>query len=108
MLAANKEAEDAIIAFLRERQRVAKLELAVSEVSRALEIGLHLYEQGVIDFQRVLDSQRARVLQQGALTASQGKVATDLVATYKALGGGWQIRLNPPPAETIQLVPPVE
>ncbi len=108
VLAANKEAEDAIIAFLRERQRVAKLELAVGEISRALEIGLHLYEQGVIDFQRVLDSQRARVLQQGALTASQGKVATDLVAAYKALGGGWQIRLNPPPAETIQLVPPVE
>jgi NodT family efflux transporter outer membrane factor (OMF) lipoprotein len=92
VLAANKEAEDAIVAFLREQQRVKSLEQAAREVTRALEIGLRLYEQGVVDYQRVLDSQRAAVLQQDALAQSRGQVATNLVAVYKALGGGWMMR----------------
>jgi len=102
VLAANKEAEDAIVAFLREQQRAKSLQQAVQEVTRALEIGLHLYEQGVIDYQRVLDSVRALVLQQDALAESQGKVATNLVAVYKAIGGGWRMRYAPnmPEAET--------
>jgi len=95
VLAANKETEDAIVAFLREQQRLQSLEQAVREVRRALEIGLHLYEQGVIDYQRVLDSVRALVLQQDALAESQGKVATNLVAVYKAMGGGWRMRYAP-------------
>jgi len=72
VLAANKEAEDAIVAFLREQQRVQSLEHAVQEVSGALEIALKLYEQGVIDYQRVLDSVQTLVLQQDALAESQG------------------------------------
>jgi NodT family efflux transporter outer membrane factor (OMF) lipoprotein len=92
VLAANKEAEDAIVAFLREQQRVQSLEQAAREVIRALEIGMRLYEQGVVDYQRVLDSQRAAVLQQDALAQSRGQVATNLVAVYKALGGGWGMR----------------
>ncbi len=100
VLAANKEAEDAIVGFLREQQRVQSLQRAVQEVTRALEIGLHLYEQGIIDFQRVLDSQRALVLQADALAQSQGNVATNLVAVYKALGGGWQMRVTPNMVET--------
>jgi hypothetical protein len=91
-LVANKEAEDAIVAYLREQQRVRLLEQATREVIRALEIGLRLYEQGVVDYQRVLDSQRAAVQQQDALAQSRGQVAINLVAVYKALGGGWAMR----------------
>ncbi|MCL4206762.1 MAG: efflux transporter outer membrane subunit [Pirellulaceae bacterium] len=92
VLVANKEAEDAIVAYLREQQRVRLLEQATREVIRALEIGLRLYEQGVVDYQRVLDSQRAAVQQQDALAQSRGQVAINLVAVYKALGGGWAMR----------------
>jgi len=119
VLAANKEAEDAIVAFLREQQRVSSLQRAVDEVTRALQIGLRLYEQGVIDYQRVLDSQRAAVLEQDALAQSRGQVATNLVAVYKAIGGGWTMRcpeyvpapeaLAPaaePPAPPNSLLPP--
>jgi len=51
-----------------------------------------LYEQGVIDYQRVLDSLRQAVLQQDALAQARGQVATNLVAVYKAIGGGWTMR----------------
>lgn len=94
VLAANKETEDAITAYLHEQERVQFLRQAVADVTRSLEIGLNLYEQGVIDYQRVLDSQRALVLQDDALAQSQGKVAINLVAVYKALGGGWRARLG--------------
>ena len=92
VLAANKEAEDAIVAFLREQQRVRSLQRATDEIIRAFQIGLRLYEQGVIDYQRVLDSLRQAVLQQDALAQSRGQVATNLVAVYKAIGGGWTMR----------------
>ncbi len=92
VLAANKEAEDAIVAFLREQQRVSSLQRAVDDVIRALQIAMLLYEQGVVDYQRVLDSQRVAVLQEDALAQSRGQVATNLVAVYKAIGGGWTMR----------------
>lgn len=94
VLVANKEAEDAIVAYLSEQQRLRSLQQATHEVLRALEIGLRLYEQGVVDYQRVLDSQRAAVQQQDALAQSRGQVATNLVAVYKALGGGWSMRFT--------------
>jgi len=43
----------------------------------------------------VLDSQRALVLRQDALAESQGKIAMNLVAAYKAVGGGWRMRCTP-------------
>lgn len=95
VLMANKEVEDAIVGFLREQERVESLDRAVHEIEEALRIGLKLYDQGVIDYQRVLDSQRALVLQQDALAESRGKIAMNLVAVYKAIGGGWRMRYAP-------------
>ena len=95
VLMANKEVEDAIVGFLREQQRVESLDRAVHEIEQALRISLKLYDQGVIDYQRVLDSQRTLVLQQDTLAESRGKVAMNLVAAYKALGGGWRMRYAP-------------
>ena len=46
------------------------------------------------DFQRVLDTQRSKVQAQDQLTATQGSVLINLIATYKALGGGWEFRFG--------------
>lgn len=125
VLAANKETEDAIVSFLREQQRVKALTRAVDEVNKALKISTRLYEEGLVDFQRVLDSQRDAVTQQDSLAQSRGKVATNLVAVYKAIGGGWMMRLTsaapegealepssepltPTPAESVPPAEPVE
>lgn len=92
VLQANKEVEDGIVAFLKEKVRVELLSEGVDETEKATELAMLQYEQGFADYQRVLDTQRALVLQQDNLAASRGKVALDLVAVYKALGGGWQMR----------------
>lgn len=98
VLRAAEEAEGTIAAFLREKQRAQALEASVHATEQAVELATALYQQGVIDYQRLIDSQRALVLQQDALAESRGNVALYLVALYKALGGGWQVRLLPPGA----------
>jgi outer membrane protein TolC len=95
VLRANEEAENAITAYLREQARVKSLEQSTAATARAVELANIQYEQGLIDFQRVLDSQRALVNQQDTLAESRGNVALNLIALYKALGGGWAMRLEP-------------
>jgi hypothetical protein len=52
------------------------------------------YREGLVDYQRVLDTQRFLTEQQDVRTATAGDVATSLIAIYKALGGGWQHRIG--------------
>ncbi|MBN1591403.1 MAG: efflux transporter outer membrane subunit [Pirellulales bacterium] len=95
VLRANEEVENAITAFLREQVRVKLLERSTKATAEAVELANLQYEEGLIDFQRVVDSERALVLQQDTLAESQGNVVLNLVAVYKALGGGWRMRYDP-------------
>ncbi len=109
VLRANEEVENAMVAFLREQVRVTFLDESVRTTERAYQISLELYEGGRIDYQRVLDSQRAQVVRQDRLAESRANVALHLVAVYKALGGGWQTRLasDPPAAGPVgEPIPP--
>lgn len=90
VLRAAEEAEGAITAYLNEQVRVKKLGEATESVAKAVQLALLQYEQGLIDFQRVIDSQSGLVRQQDALAEARGKAATNLVQIFKALGGGWQ------------------
>jgi NodT family efflux transporter outer membrane factor (OMF) lipoprotein len=103
VLRANEEVENGIVNFLQEQDRVKCLDKTARADARSVEIAMQQYEKGVIAYQPLLDSQRALVQQQDALAESRGSVGTNLVAIYKALGGGWQARLasNRPPAEAV-------
>ena len=48
------------------------------------------YQEGLTDFERVLDSQRVLFTQQDFLVTSRGSLVQNLIAVYKALGGGWE------------------
>jgi len=95
VLRAAEEAEDMITAFLMEQRRLRALQQATEATAQASQLAVAQYQQGLIDFQRVIDSQRALVQQQDALAESRGKVALNLIGVYKALGGGWEMRRNP-------------
>jgi NodT family efflux transporter outer membrane factor (OMF) lipoprotein len=94
VLRANEEVENGIVAFLQEQERVKVLDKSTRAAARSVEIAMRQYEKGMIYYQPLLDSERALVQQQDALAESRGSVGTDLVAIYKALGGGWQARLS--------------
>ena len=97
VLRANEETENAITAYLREQERVRSLQVSANATADAVALANEQYQQGLVDFQRLLDSQRALVREQDALAESHGSVALNLVAIYKALGGGWRTRLQPNP-----------
>jgi outer membrane protein TolC len=91
-LAAAKEVQDGLQGFLRTQEQVAHLQKAVSATSRATDLALVQYREGATDYTRVLNTQTSLLQQQDALTSARGQVVSNLVATYKALGGGWQLR----------------
>lgn len=92
VLRAFQEVEDALVGFLRSREEERFLLESVEASKRSVDISLLLYREGLIDFQRVLDSQRFLTTQADRLTVVSGSVGTNLVSMYKAMGGGWQLR----------------
>jgi NodT family efflux transporter outer membrane factor (OMF) lipoprotein len=92
VLNAQREVEDALVAYARSGEEEQFLRNSVTAAERSVEISLLQYREGIVDYQRVLDSQRALANQSDRLTEVSGQVGANLVATYKALGGGWQVR----------------
>ena len=90
VLQAARELDDAAIGFVQLRVQVAILDEAVQAARRSLDIADVQYREGLVDFERVLDSQRALFSQQERLVITRGGVAQNLITLYKAMGGGWQ------------------
>ena len=90
VLRAARELDDAATSFAYTRAQIEILRDAVQAARRSLDIATVQYREGLVDFQRVLDSQRALFSQQERLVTSQGSVAQHLITVYKAMGGGWQ------------------
>ena len=90
VLRAARELDDAAVSFATSRAQVDILEQAVQAARRSLDIANIQYQEGLVDFERVLDSQRTLFSQQERLVNTRGGVTQSLVALYKAMGGGWQ------------------
>ena len=73
------------------------LRRAVDANRRAVDLATQLYTKGLTDFLNVLESQRNLFASQDQLAQSERIVSSDVVALYKALGGGWESQ-EPPPA----------
>jgi NodT family efflux transporter outer membrane factor (OMF) lipoprotein len=90
LLRALRNVEDALIAHSREQLRRAMLAQAVASQRRAVELADQRYTQGLVDFLSVLEAQRALYAAHDALVQSEQAIATDTIALYKAVGGGWR------------------
>ncbi len=104
VLVAAREVEDGLIAFLKNQERAKTLAESVDASEKAVNIAIAQYRNGTIDFNRLALLQQNLVQQQDLLAQARGDVALGLIQVYRALGGGWQIRLaeNPTcgPAES--------
>ena len=89
VLTALQEVESALIAAAKEQERRRALADAVAANRRAVSLAKTLYTQGQTDFLNVLDAQRSLFLTEETYVLSTSAVSTDLVALYKAVGGGW-------------------
>jgi len=89
VLGAVKEVRDALVAYEKEYARHAALTAAVDAARKAESLSEDLYKNGLTDFNNVLDAQRSLLALQEQETFSRGRIATELIRVYKALGGGW-------------------
>lgn len=90
VLQAAQELDDAAISVIKTREQGDTLAKALQAAERSLKLASSRYKEGYSDFQRVLDSQRARAAQSSSLVANQGTHINAVISFYKALGGGWQ------------------
>jgi outer membrane protein TolC len=92
VLRAAQEAEDSMTGFLRSREEEGFRAQSETAAQRSVDLALTQYREGATDYTTVLNTQQTLVEQQDRLTGVRGNVAQSLIAMYKALGGGWQIR----------------
>jgi hypothetical protein len=52
------------------------------------------YQAGTVDFTRITQLEQNLVLQQNTLAIARGEIAQGLIQIYRALGGGWEMRLS--------------
>lgn len=109
VLEANRDAEDAMIDFLRTQQQAQALRQSVTAAEESRDIVDLLYRGGRADFGRVFVAEAFLVTQQDLYAEAEGKIAENLVRLYVVLGGGWQLRLSgPPPAAAVTQPVPTE
>jgi NodT family efflux transporter outer membrane factor (OMF) lipoprotein len=90
VLIALQDVETALVAYAKEQQHWKALMEAVEQNRKAVDLAMKLYVAGRTDFLNVLSAQNALYASETALSQSAGSMATNLVAIYKALGGGWE------------------
>ena len=90
ILVAFEDVENSLVNYSKEQTRYRSLLDAVTANRRAVEMANELYTRGLVDFLNVLLSQRALYASESELALSETVLASDLVALYKALGGGWE------------------
>jgi outer membrane protein, multidrug efflux system len=90
VLAALQDVENALIAYTKEWDHHKSLNDAVIANRKAVRLATQLYTEGQTDFLNVLQSQGSLYLSETAFVQSDSSLNQDLIALYKALGGGWE------------------
>lgn len=98
VLNAEREAENGLVRFIKAQERATSLETSVASSEKAVNLALTQYKGGLVDFNRVALLELNLVQQQDLLAQAQGNIAMGLIEVYRALGGGWEHRLDPQPA----------
>jgi outer membrane protein TolC len=92
VLQAAREAEDAMAGFIGSNKQHEILVKTVESAIRSNELSTLRYSEGFSDYERVLNSQQALFQQQQRYITNQGDIVRNVIALYKALGGGWENR----------------
>jgi NodT family efflux transporter outer membrane factor (OMF) lipoprotein len=94
VLNASAEVKNAISGFLHSKAEAEYREQSARAAMRSTNLSMLQYTEGVSLYQSVLDATRSLASQQDAYAATRGNIATNLIALYKALGGGWEVRVG--------------
>ena len=84
-----EEVENSLTALAKEARKQQSLAKGLNSANEANTLALQGYENGISDFQSVLETQQSLISFRDQVAQSQGQSALNLIVAYKALGGGW-------------------
>jgi NodT family efflux transporter outer membrane factor (OMF) lipoprotein len=107
VLRAGREVEDGLVVYLRSQVRTRQLVISATEARIAVDEALALSKDVKFDLNTAFVTSNFLVGQQDKLAQSRGDIALGFIQIYRALGGGWEIRLAEPVLEPpFEIVPP--
>ena len=90
VLNALREVEDDLVAYRTDRDERDRLVGVLRSGEDALYLATNAFSHGLQSFLQVLDAQRTVTSTRQQLVQANSTLTTDVVALYRALGGGWQ------------------
>ncbi|MGF6840982.1 multidrug efflux system outer membrane protein [Paraburkholderia youngii] len=90
VLSALRDVDNALVVYRTDQARRDALADSVSAQQTSFDLSRDSYRKGLTSFINVLDAQRQLAQAREQYAQGTTQVSTDLVALYKALGGGWQ------------------
>jgi NodT family efflux transporter outer membrane factor (OMF) lipoprotein len=94
VLTAESDVENGLVTFLKSQERVKYQAESVKHEEDAYKRVKAQFDVGVVDQSQLILILQNLVQQQDTLAIAQGEIPTGLIQVFKALGGGWQIRLT--------------
>ena len=92
LLKAQQEVQDNITGFIEAKSAERFLSKANRAAMKSLKLALIRYKEGETDFTPVLNAEQQQLRVQSSLVNAQGDIPQAVVALYRSLGGGWEIR----------------
>jgi NodT family efflux transporter outer membrane factor (OMF) lipoprotein len=92
VLNAQKEVEDGLSGFWTSQEALKSLHAAATAATRSTRLSLLQYKAGETGYTTVITSEQSQLSIQDSVASTRGNVALGLIAVYRALGGGWELR----------------
>ena len=90
LLEALEETENALTGITTAQRREHALQRALDAAESAADLAMQQYKAGLTDYQTILNTQRSLYNARETLQSNKADLATQLIALYRAMGGGWQ------------------
>jgi NodT family efflux transporter outer membrane factor (OMF) lipoprotein len=95
VLTAAQEVQTALRGFLRSQEQAEALASSAAAALEATDVQEKLFTDVKADVNRLFTLENSKLQQQQNLAVAQGNIALNLINVYRALGGGWDLRLHP-------------
>ncbi|MEX0330028.1 MAG: efflux transporter outer membrane subunit [Puniceicoccaceae bacterium] len=89
VLLAAQEIDNAAISVVKTREQKEPQKASTAAARRSLELANSRYREGLADFQRVIDAQRAVAAQAERELLNDSSHISAVISLYKSIGGGW-------------------
>jgi outer membrane protein, multidrug efflux system len=107
VLNALREVENVLVAYRTDTVARDRTEETVKSAETTLYLARNRYDHGLSDFIQVLDAERTLVSTRQQLVQADIGMTGDIVALYKALGGGWEKKAGDITIPQIDPTPPL-